>query len=240
MSLGRVFFVAAAAAALSGAASADVHLLRTSGGSAMIFNDRIGSGWRVEGKAPTDRYLVDRRNAASAYDATIETWSRHEGIDPSLVKSVMLVESHFNPRAVSRKGAGGLMQLMPETARRFGVKDRFDAVENIKGGVKLLAELLALYGGNVPLALAGYNAGTGAVSRYSGVPPYAETQEYVRRTMIAYKGEAIPVVGGSFRGMKTALAKPGPPVKVSTVNGTRIFSNTGAFERPVPLLGRAR
>ena len=227
------------------AASADVHLVRKADGSALIFNDAIGSGWRVHGAAPSDSYLVDRRAAPSPYDPIIEAEARAQGLDPSLVKSVMLVESNFNPQAVSRKGARGLMQLMPETARRFGVSNRFDVAQSVRGGVRYLASLLALFKGDVALALAGYNAGENAVARHAGVPPYAETREYVRRVLVAHRGEPMPEVGGPFRGVPTGSVRRAPraaPVTVFRVDGTAVFSNTGvvASAPSSPVLGRAR
>ena len=225
------------------AAFADVHLVRRSDGSALIFNDSIGSGWRVNGGVPSDSYLVDRRTAPTPYDSIIESECRVEGVDATLVKSVMLVESNYNPRAVSRKGARGLMQLMPEAARRFGVSDRFDAEQSIRGGVRYLAALLALFKGDVALAVAGYNAGENAVARHAGIPPYAETREYVRRVFVAHRGTSVATVSGAFRGIPTGsvrLATRAAPVKVSRVDGTAVFSNTGdvASARPAPVLGR--
>lgn len=227
------------------AARGDVHLVRQADGSALIFNDAIGSGWRVNGAVPSDSYLVERRAAPSPFDPLIETEARAEGVDAALVKSVILVESNFNPKAVSRKGARGLMQLMPVAARRFGVSDRFDAEQSIRGGVRYLATLLALFKGDVALAVAGYNAGENAVARHAGVPPYAETREYVRRVLVAHRGVAVPAIGGSFRGVPTGsvrLASRAAPVKVSRVDGTAIFSNTGdvASARPAPVLGRVQ
>lgn len=104
--------------------------------------------------------------------------AQHE-LNPQLIHSMIKVESNYNPRAVSRKGAYGLMQLIPATARRFGVADIFDPVENIQGGVKYLKYLLALYSNDATLALAAYNAGEAAVAKYNGIPPYPETQNYV-------------------------------------------------------------
>ena len=105
--------------------------------------------------------------------------SRH-GLPPELIHSVIQVESNYNPYAVSPKGALGMMQLIPATARRFGVTDVFDPVENIQGGAKYLQYLLDLYDGNYPLALAAYNAGENAVAKYGTVPPYPETQNYLK------------------------------------------------------------
>ena len=242
MSFGRTVARGAFAVSLCASAlRADVHLVRQSDGSALIFNDAIGSGWRVNGAVPTDAYLVERRTALSPYDAIIEREARAEGVDAALVKSVALVESNFNPRAVSKKGARGIMQLMPETAKRFGVRDRFDAEESIRGGVRYLAALLAAYKGDLALALAGYNAGEGAVARHAGVPPFAETQEYIRRVFVAHRGTTIPAVGGAFRGVPTGpVRRPGARVEVTQVDGTTVFTNTGVVvsTRPAPVLGR--
>ena len=107
--------------------------------------------------------------------------AREHGVEDSLVHSVILAESNYNPRAVSPKGALGVMQLIPETARRFGVGNAFDPKQNIEGGVRYLKFLLDYYKGNYPKAIAAYNAGEGAVDRYNGIPPYAETRAYVYR-----------------------------------------------------------
>jgi hypothetical protein len=229
---------------------ADVHLVRRPDGSATIFNDNVGSGWRVNGRAPSDAFLIQRRDAVTPFDETIVTLARREGVDPSLVRSVMLIESNFNPRAVSRKGARGLMQLMPETARRFGVRNSFDATANIHGGIKLLAQLLVAFRGNIPLTLAAYNAGEGAVAKYSGVPPYPETQEYIRRGMVVYTGtpspstSSIPTFGGGFRGLETtpftriAALSAGPPVRLRPYEGALLMTNQAPSPRVRPILGR--
>ncbi len=110
--------------------------------------------------------------------AVDEAAAEHE-LPAELIRSVIQVESNYNPFAVSPKGALGIMQLIPETARRFGVSDAFDPVENIRGGTKYLKYLLNLYHGDYGLALAAYNAGEGAVAKHGGAPPYPETRKYV-------------------------------------------------------------
>ena len=134
----------------------------------------IGNGYRFSlGK-------IDTR----AYNETIIRAAKIYQVDPSLLRAVIHAESGFNPRAVSPKGAIGLMQLMPETAKMHGVTTPFEPTQNIYGGARHLALLLRKYSGNLSLTLAAYNAGEEAVSRYGGVPPYSETQEYVKRVQM--------------------------------------------------------
>jgi soluble lytic murein transglycosylase-like protein len=116
-----------------------------------------------------------------AYDRLIREAADQYGVDALLIKSIVQVESAFNVLAVSRAGARGLMQLMPELAAELGVDDPHDARQNIMAGAQYLRRLLDRYNGNVRLALAGYNAGPATVSRYGGVPPFPETQNYVSR-----------------------------------------------------------
>ena len=111
----------------------------------------------------------------------------HYGVDAELISSVMEVESHFNPRAISAKNARGLMQLLPETAARLGVKDIFDPKENIDAGTHYLHDLLQLYNNDLTLALAAYNAGPDKVQKYGNVPPYRETQSYVKQVKRKYQ-----------------------------------------------------
>jgi soluble lytic murein transglycosylase-like protein len=121
------------------------------------------------------------------FSSIIDTASRSHGVEAALVQAVITAESGFNPNALSRKGASGLMQLMPDTARRYGVRNIFDPVENIHGGVRYLRDLLAMFNGDMKLALAGYNAGENAVIRAGNrVPPYPETQNYVPKVIDIY------------------------------------------------------
>jgi soluble lytic murein transglycosylase-like protein len=130
-------------------------------------------------------------------DSAIAQAAARHNVDPNLVRAVVKVESNFNPNAVSRKGAMGLMQLMPSTARQLKVKNPFDPEQNVDAGVRQLKQLLENYGGDVKLTLAAYNAGAGAVARSSGVPHYAETQNYVRRITNLYYGGSDFNLGAS-------------------------------------------
>jgi len=120
----------------------------------------------------------------SAYDSEVKAAAREFGVEEAIIRAVMHAESAFNPNALSRVGAQGLMQLMPATADRFGVTNAFDPAQNIRGGVQYLAWLLKRFNGDLTLAAAGYNAGEGAVDRHKGVPPYNETRRYVERVGI--------------------------------------------------------
>jgi soluble lytic murein transglycosylase-like protein len=130
----------------------------------------------------------------SAYSSEISRAAKQYGVDEAIVRAIIHAESAFNPNALSRVGAQGLMQLMPATARRFGVGNAFDAGQNIQGGVQYLAWLLKRFNGDLTLAAAGYNAGEGAVDKYKGVPPYSETQRYVQRVGVLaerYRGSVV-------------------------------------------------
>ncbi len=150
-------------------------------------------------------------------DTAIEEAAARHNVDPNLVRAVVKVESNFNPNAVSRKGAMGLMQLMPSTARQLNVKNPFDPEQNVDAGVRHLKQLLESYGGDIKLTLAAYNAGAGAVARSSGVPRFAETQNYVRRITNLYYG------GATF----DAGSAPHEPVRMQRdARGVLYISNT--------------
>ena len=123
------------------------------------------------------------RYMSSKFDEMIRNQAAEQSLDPALVKAVVHAESMFDPAATSNKGAMGLMQLMPATARRMGVSDAYHPQQNLAGGTKYLRWLLDRYEGNLRLAVAAYNAGEGAVDEFKGVPPYSETVEYVKRVM---------------------------------------------------------
>jgi len=145
----------------------------------------------LDGRAQNHQTL-NRVFTQQDIDAAIDQAAARHNVDPSLVRSVVKVESNFNPNAVSRKGAMGLMQLMPSTARSLNVANPFDPAQNVDAGVRHLRKLLDSYGGNVPLSLAAYNAGSGAVARSAGIPHFRETQNYVRRITNLYDGGSEP------------------------------------------------
>ena len=154
------------------------------------------------GGGPVDGQFSELINAAA----------QKHGLDPALLKALIRQESNFNPSARSPAGAAGLTQLMPGTAASLGVTNPLDPAQAIEGGAKYLAQQLETFDGDVRKALAAYNAGPGAVQRYGGIPPYAETQNYVRAVMgfaDEYRRQAPPAAGG-------AAPPPGSPLPYST------------------------
>jgi len=221
-----IAFVLFAPCALAG-----VHLTTRPDGTRVIYNDDVDTR-RYRPVQMSDAWLAVRRARPCPYDDLIVSAASDQAMDPLLVKSVMLVESGFNQRAVSRKGALGLMQLMPATARTYGVRNVMDVRENIAGGARYLNYLLNLYNGDLENTLAAYNAGEGAVEKYGGIPPYDETVLYVHKTLTAYYGR--PYLGGGFGRATTqrfkALADlaPGRPVRIDRDTGDRIVLTTEA------------
>ena len=196
-------------AGFASAASGEVKL-KMVGGRAVITNDGPAK------LRASEDWLATRMQKSSGYDELIEASAKEFAVDPRLVKSVMLVESGFNPSAISRKGARGLMQLMPDTAAEYDVDVSVihEPRKNIAAGTRHLSRLLSYYGGDLAKSLAAYNAGEAAVDRYNGVPPYDETQLYVRKTLAAYYGKST--LGGGFgkpasetyRGIPASEGKP--------------------------------
>lgn len=172
------------------------------------------------------RYADDIRRAARRFD-----------VDPELVRAVIATESNFDPRAVSPKGARGLMQLMPATAARFGVKNSFDPHQNILGGVQYLRYLLDLFGGDLVLALAAYNAGEGLVQDLGRVPNFQETRNYVDRILTQYgrggsrAGRAAP--NGTVSLTPTASARSTRIYRTVTNDGVLVFTDSPTSGRPV-------
>jgi soluble lytic murein transglycosylase-like protein len=187
----RVLILVLGVAVVAGGAYADVRLATKSNGAKVIYN--VGAPRGAKGGSDLN-WLAKRHDRASRYDAIIERYADRYNVDPTLVRAVIQVESDFNPNCVSNKGARGLMQLMPETAKRFGVTKIHDAEQNIHGGVKYLAYLMRLFNEDLPRVLAGYNAGENAVLKYGGIPPYDETSTYVTRALTVYHGRPY---GGS-------------------------------------------
>jgi soluble lytic murein transglycosylase-like protein len=142
----------------------------------------------AEGLAPAPGFDPRRAFAQPNIDSAIEQAAERHHVDPNLVRAVIKVESNFNPYAVSRKGAMGLMQLMPQIARQLNVSNPFDPEQNVDAGVRHLKQLMDSYGGDIKLTLAAYNAGQGAVERSAGIPRFAETRRYVKRITQLYNG----------------------------------------------------
>ncbi len=129
--------------------------------------------------------------ASLRYDLLIRSLAVKHGISPSLIHAMIKNESNYNPHAVSSKGAKGLMQLMPETASDYGVDDPYDPRQNIEAGIKHIKNLLSVYDGKLNLALAAYNAGQEAVKKYKGIPPFPETQNYIKKINSTFKKSRI-------------------------------------------------
>ena len=210
----RRLLLTAAFAALLGAPSARAEIAVLANGQTLkvtarrlegdlVFLSLKGGGevgvvaGEVRGFVPdevVDEVLAPGAEGSDVRALAVAAAQRH-GLDPALVLAVVSVESAFQPAAVSHKGAQGLMQLMPGTARELGVTDALDPAQNLDGGTRYLRMLVAQYGGDLGKALAAYNAGPGAVKRHRGIPPYRETRQYVDKVMKRYEraraGQAV-------------------------------------------------
>jgi hypothetical protein len=168
-----------------GEAKAGMYQCRDSDGAVLFTNSPTQPGCRLLGGAFAERSPNGSLSSGdpARFDDFIFSSSNRYGVDPALVRAVVKVESDFNEAARSNKGAQGLMQLMPDTARLHNVGNAYNPEENIEGGVQHLRLLLDRYQGDLPLTLAAYNAGVKAVEKHRGIPPYSETKEYVRRVL---------------------------------------------------------
>ena len=220
----------------AGAHAADRYQVRQDKGRLVLTNltPVKGSGRRVAADRKTGS-AGSRASAPAAprlrpYAHLVQRIAGRYGVDPNLVHAVIKVESGYDPTAVSRRGAVGLMQLLPSTAAEMGIHDLTDAHDNIVGGVRLLRRLLDRYSGNVTLALAAYNAGPGAVARYRGVPPYKETQAYVLRIRRLYSGNGRPV----------AAVDPEAIYRYKDASGAEVYSQFPRSTPPESTVGQRR
>jgi Transglycosylase SLT domain len=198
----RVILFVLALAAFAAGARADYFVLRSGARLNVTAYQLVGERYRIQmngGSAeiavadviaiePEEIFIPAPRMPLiqAPYGDVIQSAAKKYGVDADLIFSVIAAESNFNPRAISRRGARGLMQLLPATGTRFGVKDIFDPAQNIDAGTQYLRDLMARYQGDLVLTLAAYNAGPGAVQRYGHVPPYNETISYVRAIRKTY------------------------------------------------------
>jgi soluble lytic murein transglycosylase-like protein len=163
-------------------------------------NSMTNAGHILAERPYTDRAITTRSTTTAAdFRDYISDASYQYQVDPMLVEAVIHVESGFNPNAVSKKGATGLMQLMRATAQRYQVTNRFNPRDNIYAGVQHLSYLMNRFGGEVPLVLAAYNAGAGSVDKYSGVPPFPETQRYIKK-VLSYQSQLTRLAAPTFGG----------------------------------------
>jgi soluble lytic murein transglycosylase-like protein len=177
-------------AAAGGVAQADIYSFVDAAGVTHFSNVPVDGRYRLLLATPAEERAEHPGNwlAKSAlYDPMIARAARAAAVRPELVRAVIVVESAFNPRALSKRGAQGLMQLRPSTARRYGVSDAFDPEQNIPAGAHYLRDLMARFGNDLELTLAAYNAGEAAVERYGrSIPPFSETRRYVPAVMAVY------------------------------------------------------
>jgi soluble lytic murein transglycosylase-like protein len=187
-------------------AAAQIYAWRDANGTLVLSDRKVDAPsavYEVQG-APAYKTTTPAPSSAASrrFEPLVQEYASRHALRPELVRAVIQVESGFNPFATSPKGAMGLMQLMPQTARELGVRNAYDPEENIRGGTKYLRFLLDRYAGNEELALAAYNAGSGAVDKYGRrIPPYRETRDYVRKV-------------GSAAGEIVASEKPAPKRRV--------------------------
>ncbi len=182
----NLFAVVVVVTGFVSSAFADVYVYKDKNGVLTFTNVPSHSGYRRVLRETSNPTSSSTAVFNASYDALIRTASGRYNIDADLVRAVIKAESDFNAAARSQKGAMGLMQLMPDTARLHNVSDAYNPGENVEGGVRHLRMLLDRYEGDLELSLAAYNAGSAAVEKHRGIPPFAETRDYVRRVLRFY------------------------------------------------------
>ena len=230
------------AAGFVGNAQAALFIYQLPGGTRIITDHAlVGKEYKLVRKSDSARGMggmVSERRVQSAvldsttYDRLIRRTAAAHHVDVALVKAVMHAESGFNPNAVSSKGASGLMQLMPETAERYGVEDIFDPVQNVQGGVRYLKDLMVMFKDNHRLVVAAYNAGENAVRRYKGIPPYDETRDYVHKVM-NFKKQYTPKATESVKPTVAQPAVATPKVVGAQVNSQKLAVSDARVALPV-------
>jgi len=169
------------------------------------------------------------------YRPMVESISRRNGVDPNLIDAMIRTESNYNPWAVSPKGALGLMQLIPETGRRYGVSNFFDPEQNIEGGVRYMKYLLDMFDGNVDLSLAAYNAGENLVARIQKIPPYPETRNYVRKIRAVYTKPKAPIPAIASNLKTGSTTQPTPVVSPKVAPAAAAGASEKVEEAPAPI-----
>jgi hypothetical protein len=212
--------------ALGNVAQADIFVYQLPGGARIVTDHQLSNhdyklvrhskNSKGAGALVSSRKIAYAVTDPTAYDRLIRRTATAQHVDAALVKAVMHIESGFNPHAVSDKGAQGLMQLMPETAQRYGAEDLFDPAQNVRAGVLYLKDLQKMFKNNTRLVLAAYNAGENAVLRHKGIPPYDETQDYVRKVMKMHR-EYLAVEKQTITVASVAVPTPRKLVSAVTV-----------------------
>lgn len=242
MSLSPIIITVISLSTFSAVHAGNLYVYRDQAGAALLTNKKVSDGsyqqekvtyypntnvhsytnWGNSEAAAAPSYSRSK----DAYDHIIRTAAQMHGVSEGLVKAIMHTESGFNPNARSPVGAQGLMQLMPATARRFNVSNAYDPTQNIYGGTKYLSWLIKRFNGNIQFALAGYNAGEGNVDKYGGIPPFRETQDYVRRVMSRYNN--------LYANGSSNLSSPAPPVQVISASNNYSATSTPPAQRTMP------